>query len=371
MRLRLPELAGRSLFINSILAGLYFISGKLGLLLAFVHPSATAVWPPSGIALAAFLLLGNRVWPGIFLGAFLVNVTNEGSLITALAITFGSTMEGFIGSFLVQRFANGVYAFDSALDTLKFLFLAAILSTTFSATVGVTSLSLGGFAPWADYQSIWIVWWLGDAMGVIIVGSLILLWSVKRQWEWDFQRIVEGISLMCVLLLVSQAVFGGWFSFGIKNYPIEILNIAVIIWAAVRFDHREIATGMFVLALIAIVGTLHGYGPFAWGSPEESLIAVQVFVGMTATMGLVAAGVVSRQRRLSEDLENTLAHVQALKGLLPICAWCKKIRNDFGYWEEVEMYITKNSDATFTHGICPTCVAKHNAETLAKRASSS
>jgi hypothetical protein len=82
----------------------------------------------------------------------------------------------------------------------------------------------------------------------------------------------------------------------------------------------------------------------------------------------VAAAVVSRHRRLSEDREETIAHLKALKGLLPICAWCKKIRNDFGYWEEVELYITKHSDATFTHGICPTCVSKHNDELEARRA---
>ena len=147
MSFRLPDSYGRSLFEGSILAGVYFICGKLGLILAFVHPSATAVWPPAGIALAAFLLYGNRVWPGIFLGAFLVNVTNAGSVATSLAIAFGNTAEGFIGSFLVQRFANGLDAFDSAIDTLRFVFLSAIVSTTFSATVGVTSLSLGGFAP--------------------------------------------------------------------------------------------------------------------------------------------------------------------------------------------------------------------------------
>jgi integral membrane sensor domain MASE1 len=356
------------MFQGSVLAALYFLSGKLGLMLAFVHPSVTVVWPPAGIALASFLLLGNRVWPWIFLSAFLVSVTTAGSIVTSLAIAFGNTAEGFIGSFLVRRFANGPYSFDSPSDTIRFVFLAAMLSTTFGATVGVTSLSMAGLAQWTDYRSIWGTWWLGDAMGVIIVGSLILLWSTTRKWEWDFWRVVEGASFMFVLILVAQAVFGGWVSYGVKNYPLEIFNVAVIVWAAVRFDEREIATGIFILSLIAIWGTLHGYGPFAWGSPGDALLSLQVFMGITATMGLVASAVVSRQRRMSEELQESLDHLKTLRGLLPICAWCKKIRNDLGYWEEVESYITNHSDATFTHGICPTCVAKHNDQLAARRA---
>jgi integral membrane sensor domain MASE1 len=354
-------------FQGSILTGLYFVAGKLGLMLAFGHPSVSPVWPPAGIALASFLLLGNRVWPWIMLGAFLVNVTTAGSVATSIGIALGNTAEAFIGSFLVRRLANGLNAFDSTPDTIRFLFLSGLLSTTFGATVGVTSLSLGGFASWVDYRSIWTTWWLGDATGVIIVGSLILLWSMERKWEWDFWRVVEGASFMFVLVLVAQAVFGGWLSFGVKNYPLEILNVAVIVWAAVRFDQREIATGMFVLCVIAIWGTLHGYGPFSWGSPGDALFSLQVFMGITATMALIASAVVSHQRRLSEELQETLDHLRTLRGLLPICAWCKKIRNDLGYWEEVEFYIAQHSDATFTHGICPTCVAKHNEQLEARR----
>ena len=112
MSFRLPDSSGRFLFEGTVLTAVYFMCGKLGLTLAFVHPNATAVWPPAGIALASFLLLGNRVWPWIFLGAFLVNITTAGSALTSLAIAFGNTAEGFIGSFLVQRLAGGTSAID-------------------------------------------------------------------------------------------------------------------------------------------------------------------------------------------------------------------------------------------------------------------
>src|SRR2546422_5836718 len=149
------------------LAAIYLLAGKLGLLLAFVHASATAVWPPTGIALAAFLLLGYRVWPGIFLGAFLANVTTAGSVATSFGIALGNTLEGLIGACLLDRFANGRNVFDRAQDILKFVFLAATLSAVVSATIGVTSLSLGNFIQAQNFASIWFTWWLGDTIGSV------------------------------------------------------------------------------------------------------------------------------------------------------------------------------------------------------------
>src|SRR5579863_1978749 len=142
------------------LAVVYFVAGKLGLSMAFVHPSSTAVWPPTGIALAAFLILGYRVWPGVFLGAFLVNLTTVGTVLTSLGIATGNTLEGLIGAYLVTRFANGRNAFERGQDTFKFAMLSGLLGTTVAATLGVTSLALGGFARWSEFRDIWLTWWL-------------------------------------------------------------------------------------------------------------------------------------------------------------------------------------------------------------------
>src|SRR5271167_912844 len=134
----------------ALVAAAYFVAGKLGLRVAFVHPSSTAVWPPSGIALAAFLIRGYRVWPGVALGAFLVNVTTAGSIWTSLAIAAGNTLEGLAGAYLVSRFANRAKCFDRVQDTLKFAFLGGPIATAIGSTVGTTALALGGFARWVD-----------------------------------------------------------------------------------------------------------------------------------------------------------------------------------------------------------------------------
>lgn len=126
------------------LTALYVMAGKLGLQLAVFHPSATPVWPPTALSLSALLLLGSWVWPAIFAGAFVVNVTTAGSMATSLGIALGNTLEGLLGAFLVNRFANGLQLFARQRDTLKFVLFAAGLSTIVSATIGVTSLSLEG-----------------------------------------------------------------------------------------------------------------------------------------------------------------------------------------------------------------------------------
>ena len=161
------------LLLFTVLAAIYYVAGKLGLCLAFAHPSATAVWPPSGIALAAFLILGYRIWPAILVGAFLVNVTTAGTVATSIAIGVGNTLEGLLGSYLVNRFARGRDTLNHPESFFRFTVLAAVVSTALSATCGVMSLSLGGFARWMDFGSIWLTWWLGDMAGNLVVAPVL------------------------------------------------------------------------------------------------------------------------------------------------------------------------------------------------------
>src|SRR5438034_6769609 len=137
---------------------IYFLAGKLGLKLAFLHASASPVWPPAGVALGALLVLGYRTWPAIFIGAFLVNVTTAGNVATSLAIASGNTLEAVCGAWLVNRFADGTTVFDRPQGVFKFA-LAAVVSTIISPAFGVTSLALAGFADWTNYGAIWLTWW--------------------------------------------------------------------------------------------------------------------------------------------------------------------------------------------------------------------
>src|SRR5213592_4067438 len=233
------------------LAAVYALAGKLGLLLAFVNASATAVWPPTGIALAATLLLGYRVWPAIFLGAFLVNATTAGSVWTSLAIASGNTLEGLVGAWLVTRYANGRNAFSRAPDIFAFAALAGFLSTTVSATIGVTSLSLGGYASWDRFGAIWLTWWLGDVAGDLVVAPALVLWGMDRVAGLTRARALEFGLLLGSVALVGDLVFGGLSSSWVRNYPLEFLCIPPLVLVAFRFGQREAATCVALLSVIA------------------------------------------------------------------------------------------------------------------------
>jgi integral membrane sensor domain MASE1 len=363
----------KNLTILTVLAFVYFFAGKLGLRLAFANPSATAVWPPTGIAFAAFLILGFWVWPSILIAAFLTNLTTSGSLITSVVIAIGNTAEGMLAAYLVKRFAGGRHFLERTQNLFKFVFLAAVMSTMVSATCGVTSLTLGGFAKWANHQAIWLTWWLGDAAGDLVVAPLLILWAISTRLAWYKARLLEAAVLLFCLFLVGQVVFGGLFPSETKNYPLEFLCIPILIWVAFRFSQREAATAVFLLSGLAIRGTLMGFGPFAQPTQNESLLLLQVFMGITSVMIMALATVVSEHRRaeagqetLILDLQEALKRIKTLKGLLPICAACKKIRDDTGYWSHIESYISQHSEAEFTHGICPSCAKKLYPEAYGK-----
>ncbi len=320
---RLFASLGDGLLLGEIIigGGVYFAAAKLGLKLAFFHPSATPVWPPTGIALASLLLIGYRAWPGIFLGAFLANLTTRGTVWTSLGIATGNTLEGLIGTYLVNTYANGSHTFNRSQDVFKFAALAAIVSTTVSATIVVTSLALGGFAAWADYRPIWFTWWLGDAAGALIFTPLLVLWAKDPRLRWDGGAIFERALFLLALLPISWIVFGGVFAFA-------YLTVPFLVWAAFRFGQRETATVIALLSVIAIGGTVKGLGPFVGATPNESLLLLQAFMGLMVLVALPLGSVVkdnalriaSEQRarqeaeRAAERAERVQAVTAALSG---------------------------------------------------------
>ena len=295
------------------LAVIYFIAGKLGLMLASLHASASPVWPPAGIALAGSLLLGYRAWPAIFIGAFLVNVTTAGNVATSFAIATGNTLEALAGAWLVNRFAGGTNVFDRLQGVFKFA-LAAGISALISPAFGLTSLALTGFAAWANYGAIWLTWWLGDVTGDLVFTPLVFLWSVASKRRWNKKEAAEVGALLLLLVVLSGVVFGGWPALSVRNYPIVLICGPIVIWTAFRFTQRETATGIFILSAIAVWGTLHGFGPFVRETENQSLLALQWWTAVLSITAMALSAGMAERRRVEEKLQQQKVVVESANG---------------------------------------------------------
>jgi signal transduction histidine kinase len=296
--------------IIGVVTLVYFIAGKLGLKLAFLNDSTSAVWPPSGIALAALLLIGYRIWPAIFVAAFLVNLTTTADFATSLGIAAGNTLEAVCGASLVSAFAGGTRAFDRAQDVFKFA-LAVMASSVIAATCGVTSLALSGLASWANYGPVWLTWWLGDVTGGLVIAPLILLWFVAPTRRWNRAEALEVTLLGLLLLSLGELVFGGWFPISARNYPIAFICGPIVIWTAFRFTQRETATGIFILSALAIWGTLHNFGPFVMETRNHSLLVMQSSTALLFITAMALAAAMAERRRAEAVIEEQKSAVEA------------------------------------------------------------
>ena len=288
----------------------YFAAGKLGLYLAFIQPNASAVWPAAGIAIAALLVAGTVLWPAIFIGAFLVNATTAGTITTSLGIACGNTLEAVCAAFLIQRFANGTGAFDRYHCVFKAA-IALLLSTVTSPSLGVTTLAAAGFVSWHNYLQVWLTWWLGDFAGAIIVTPVTMLWLRDPRRQLNPVRDREVAALVGLLVILAALVFSGWLSFSRLNYPLAFVLGPIIVWTAFRLSQREAATGIFLLSVIATIGTLRGFGPFVRPDPNESLLILQSFNVFTTVTALALAAGMAERRQAEARIEQQKGAVEA------------------------------------------------------------
>src|SRR5256714_2184007 len=287
----------------SIVAALYFAAAKLSLMLAIPPGYATAVWPPSGLALAAVLLAGNRAWPGIWLGAALANVTVESSALAAVFIGTGNALEAMVGASLIRHFIGVPRRFERGEDVFKFVGLIAIASMV-AATIGTLSIVATGAIPWADFPAHWWTWWQGDTTGIIIVTPLILLWTDAPPEARRLSRKFETTGFALGLALTAYAVVSTDAIAGTHSpSPVLLfLSFPFIIWAAFRFEEREVAATIAALSAIAIASTIIGRDPLPSDSINTSLLLLLAFIGIAAVTGLVLSAVVDERRRATEAL---------------------------------------------------------------------
>ena len=292
----------RQLLAMLLVAAAYLIAARLGLSLAFTNKSVSPVWPPTGIALAGLLLLGYRASPGVFLGAFLANYfLTPVSLLTATGIAGGNTLEALTAAILLQRFVEPKKLFAHAANVLKFVIIAVIFSTAISATIGNLTLLLAGAETANQFGSLWLTWWLGDAVGALVVTPLVLTWVERPLERYSVSRLIETAASIVALSFISAVIFTNFVLDQSRHYAIGHLIIPVLLWVAFRFGPRGGATAITLVSAIAIWGTTHSLGPYALADQNRALLLLQAFIADIAITTLVLATVV-RERKSAENV---------------------------------------------------------------------
>jgi signal transduction histidine kinase len=293
------------------LAMVYIVAARAGLMMDAVAGFATLVWPPTGLALAALLIFGVGLWPGVLIGAFVANLLAGAPLPVALGIGVGNTLEAVLAVYALRRIPDFQLSLERLADVIGLIVLAAGLSTMVSATIGVTSLYLGGVISSAQLGETWRAWWLGDLIADLLVAPVLLVWASRPRTQIDAKRRLEAVALGVAVIVASLLIFGGPAGppTATGKFAQAYMFFPLLIWAALRFGQRGAVSTAFIVSVIAISGTAMGHGPFVRPALYQSLIALQTFMGIAAATFLVLGASICERRRAEEEMR--LAHARA------------------------------------------------------------
>jgi signal transduction histidine kinase len=273
-------------------AAAYFAAAKLSLLVAIPPGYATAVWPPSGIAVAALLLGGRRLWPAVWAGSFAVNLTIDAALAASAIIASGSTLQAVVIAAWVQRKLGVPHRFETVKQAMRFVLIAA-LGSTIAPTVALLPLAAFYRMPLAELAGNWATWWQGDACGVLIFAPLVLGWfapsTVRSAFPWTPPKLLEA-ALFAVLLVVASLFLLGA---GVAN---AFLIVPFIVWAAFRFEQREVTTATAAVCMLAL-----------WSMPRDWLALLPLFASTLLFTGLVLSVVLRQLEQARLELESRVS----------------------------------------------------------------
>jgi signal transduction histidine kinase/FixJ family two-component response regulator len=326
----------------SMLAIGYAIMAEISRHLASTPQNVTPVWPPDGLATGVVLLLGNWVLPGVLIGSFLANIrafidpttpnTIALSILPVLGIAIGTTVGTWLGTTLLQRAVKHRYPLDRVTDVLKFLLFAGAIGPVVNATSGVMVLCLGGKVPWLAYGTVWFTWWISNVSGIFIVTpailschkfirdhqSRLLAWYQRlftahshpsarpsasfRETRYNLGQITELLLLIFLVLLISKIAFS-------SGYALEYMLIPLLMWSAFRLGQATATLFTFLITTIAILGTVRGLGGFARADLNQSLILLQLFIGVVALTALVVSATIAERKQAEAKLRIAFSEV--------------------------------------------------------------
>lgn len=310
-----PERVWRYLATIGGVAIAYWGSAQLTTaVLGLVGTEASPLWPPAGVSLAALLLWGQWVWPGIALGDIISMIQSQGTLWSWITIgsLAGSTLQALVGTTLLKQigFRNSL---SRIRDVLGLVILGGIVTPVVNATLDRTTEVLAGGIPWGRFAQNWLTLWLGDGMGILLVTPLLLLgipsitqvprWG-KPDYSLKSDRLLEAVACLGLLVATSCGIFGLQTTTQIAEYPLEYLPFPFVVWAALRFGQGGAVLASLLVSGLAIGGAVHSGGPFFLkaGTVEQAILLLQTFMAVVTTTALVLAAAVSERQRAEAKL---------------------------------------------------------------------
>jgi integral membrane sensor domain MASE1 len=312
---------------------------------------APAFWIPSGLLLGGLVLSSRRRWPtlvGIAAGVVIASVVaHGGSPLPAVVLAMTTALQGAGGAWLLQRLAPVGFTLNRLADA------SALVASSLAAAV------IGALLPVVLTPSravdMWQDWALASLLGLVLFAPLVIAW--RHEWRDRFElnrraRVVELAIALALTIVVSQLVFGGVVPEAVQ---LPSLVLPFFIWSAFRFGPAASSLTVLVICLTGVGYTTHGLGPLAMPdvAVDYPIFRGQAAAGMAAVCFLLLASVAAERAQ-------ALAEIRTLRGFIPICAWCHKVRDDEGFWQRLETYLGANTDATISHSICPSCSDKQH-----------
>ncbi|MBR9997964.1 MAG: MASE1 domain-containing protein [Cyclobacteriaceae bacterium] len=292
-------------------AVIYFSSAYLGLILAFQDPFTSPVWPPVGVGFALMMLLGPRVWPGITIGSLLAYMLVfwlkhvEISLATiqaSIIIAVGNTSELLVGYFLSKLFIKNEDPFRKTNETFMFLLIALVMCLI-GSSFGTYSLYLNEMVTREEFLQTWFYWWIPNVASVLLFTPFILAWQRRFRIRTSKAKILEFIFFLLCLSIFIAILHNQQLGPTIEK-SLPFLVIPFLLWLSFRFNLQTSMAGILIAALSAIFFTINGIGPFVLETNENSILILQIFIGVISISSIVLSSTVFERWVAQETIKS-------------------------------------------------------------------
>ena len=325
----------RDIFRIALVAAAYWAAAWIGLRYVTIGHSVSLVWPPAGVAFAALVLLGPRIWPGVMLGAFLANAMTPVPLAAAAGIALGNTGEALLAAVMLGRIAGSRPQLEEPRHVRILLFVAAPLGALLAALVGVGSLYLTGALDALPALRALPTWWAGDMLGLVIVAPVLFSWAT-RPLARDTRRVLEVVALVVgTAVAVDLGLLRSAYLPGLRDVEYTYLLFPFVVWAAVRFGPRGASLVTLAVAAVAVWHTARGGGPFLVGSAGRTLFAAACYLLVLAVTGLLVASAVWNERhRATEALQRSEERLRLALDSARMGIWYWSVETNTLAWDD-------------------------------------